>query len=427
MKLAPGGERVLYEPFYRYLGSWGRRWSVLPPPLGAEADFEHELLSHPDEQTAFACWCAYRAAAARVGVQNENEEPLFDPEALERRAASFVAPAEIMPQLQRIMLLAAEPEAVPQISGPALEVANWALNSGYRSGLLAFCSLASAAQPGSAGISVAVGRLLRTGGYSQEAIAWFDWAVAVGRRNQDWESYGWALLGRGKAEMARGRLPQARGSFERASRVGVRRSLPLVVTSAVHNLMAWSVEAGAHEEYAQYLREAMRHYDSGHPRLPAFAHDVAYQWVQLGALSEARHLLAGLSSEFFAPPEQLLLLSTRARLAGALGDKRQFDQAFQRADQLVRSLAPRHRVGAVWLEFARGAVALGAYDQAAGLLDRANADAVLLQEHRVPFDVDQLRLELERRRSEATPAEVRTAIDEASVEVVRLLDYAAVG
>lgn len=141
---------------------------------------------------------------------------------------------------------------------------------------------------------------------------------------------------------------------------------------AHHDLMALAIRAGKTTKVLHHAEAALDAYGSGHPRLPALAHDVAYHWMSRGYFRAALRVFRSLRG-FAAPVDQLYWFASMARAAGGAGEAEAFDAAWEGAHGILAHSAAMPGAAGALVELGDGALNLGDLKRAAAVAHQALA------------------------------------------------------
>jgi tetratricopeptide (TPR) repeat protein len=95
------------------------------------------------------------------------------------------------------------------------------------------------------------------------------------------------------------------------------------------------------------------------------AHDVAYFWTTQGDFARALPVLQSLLRHFQDEPAMhLIVLGDLGRAAGGAGDRAIFQEAWDRAMELVAANPGQDTAARAYLDLAHGALSLGAWERA---------------------------------------------------------------
>jgi hypothetical protein len=231
--------------------------------------------------------------------------------------------------------------------------------------------------------------------------------------------------------MQRGNFPVARQLFIRAYRAAKRHSLRNVLAGSLHNLFWTAVSSGQHDEAEALSRTTFEAYDPESPRVPAFAHDVAYFWVSRGQFAPALSVFQALLPHINVPTERLAILGSTARAAGGAGDRDRFDEVGPEIWKLIRGSEVGEQAAGVLTDLARGAASLGRWNEAEEAAKAAEELATEAGQAQVQITaqaiLDAVRHE-RRFETNVQAAETTSSVDGLATDLVRTLDeYAAVG
>jgi tetratricopeptide (TPR) repeat protein len=417
-----------------------RRWRWHVPPAivhGAEALEGTEILSEYTGELGLVLWQAVRDISLWSSVTPPDARAgLFGPNAGKRRAASIAAAdpdSEIAPALATVARILEDPAGTSseQVMLACREISQWADSRGTLATALAFAQAAAFACPGNAASGLRVGQVARRRTEYARAETWFRRTIGLARQARDWASYAEAFSALGNLYMQRGNLPVARQLFIRAYRAAKRHSLRSLQANSLHNLFVIAARSGQHDEAEALARTAFEAYDSENPRLPVFAHDVAYFWAERGqfvpALSVARALLPHMTN----PVDRLCGLGSIARAAGGAGDREAYEEVRPEIWKVVRSPDGGEVAAGALTDVARGAASLGDWTEAEEAAAAAEEFASARQQAEVELTAQAILDAVRHQRRFETnvkAAEVTSEVDGLATDLIRTLDeYAAVG
>lgn len=378
----------------------------------------------------------HRSAQVWAMARAKDRGGLFTVRAHAERMAELML-LDVDAELRRPLLvltdLLADPERADpaRVAGGCREVAAWAAGREKFDTALLFAEVAALILPGDARVLYETGRYARQGASYHAAAKWLGAALEVGRKTGDWESYCLALGGLGVMHQKRGNLRLARRFHMRCLRAAEKHELPVVAGEAAHDLFIVAAEMEKPVEAERWARMALQRLKAGHPRLPMFAHDLAFFWFQRGDHVSALRVFQALLPHFSRPAERILVLSSIARAAGSVGQKREFEMSSQETLAMVESAAAIELAAQSLLDLARGAADLRQWDLAERSARRAFEVARQRKEGKVQIEAEELVSRVERERSQSiAPAASADASDTHGVladAVVRALSTSAAG
>lgn len=257
------------------------------------------------------------------------------------------------------------------IAHACLCVTDWALERGHVATALAFAEAAALSWPQHPRYSWMVGRLLRTHGRPREAEQWFKRADRAATTAGDWEARTLALNSLGNTYYEAGNYSRAATTQQQALRVARKHRLKVREGEVLHDLYVATWYMGATSEAEAYACAALEIYKTGHPRLPALAHDVAFSWVAQGHYGRALRILSKLHLYFAVPHERIRVLASTARAAGGSGEAAMFSEVADEIWSLAEQSPAGQGVAAALLELARGASSLAQWNVAERALEKA--------------------------------------------------------
>ncbi len=152
---------------------------------------------------------------------------------------------------------------------------------------------------------------------------------------------------------------------------------------ALHDLFTVAVETHNVAEGESLARRALHAYPSGHPRIPALAHDVAVFWMLQGYHARALPVLQAVARVISRHSDRLVTWSNLARAAGGARQADVFAAAWTATWQIIDEQPSLDCVTSSLLRLAYGSAHLEDWERvrlAAGysaeLADRRGQDAV---------------------------------------------------
>jgi tetratricopeptide (TPR) repeat protein len=338
----------------------------------AGADVVREL---PPE-VALPVWQTLRSVLLWAGEEPAMRGDLFEPCAMEDWERQLLEddwePDVRCPLAVLVGEMGRLAEASPEtMARTCLCVTDWALEHGYVATALAYAEAAALAWPQHPRYSWMAGRLMRAHGRPREAEMWLKRSERAAASLGDWEGRTLALNSLGNVHYGSGSYRQAAKVQKEALKVARRHRLREREGEVLHDLFVATWYMGEHEEAEQYARAALEHYKSGHPRLAALAHDVAFSWVAQGYYARALSVLHDLASYFENPSERIRVLASAARAAGGSGNAKLFATVANDIWALAEQVDAVQGAGAALVELARGATSLEQWDVAERALQRA--------------------------------------------------------
>lgn len=348
----------------------------IPGGVLSGTEFFREL--PPD--AALAVWQVLRAVTLWSVQDEPGREGLFEPAEMtaweERLLRGTFDPAVRNPLAVIIGELARPGLQTPmQLSWACVCVTEWALARRASRTALAYAEAAGLAAPSSPRYAWLAGRLLRTHGRLREAGDWFRRAIRLGSRSGDWDVQTLGLNSLGNASYERGAYREALHELGAALRSARRHGLHEREGELHHDLFVVHYALGDWKRAEEHALAACEIYGGGHHRLAALAHDIAFLWIGRGYFARALPILRELIPFFAHSDEQLRIVASAARAAGACGDVEAFEAFWNTARRLVDAAPGGARVASALVELAMGASSLGAWDRALEWLERASAAA----------------------------------------------------
>jgi tetratricopeptide (TPR) repeat protein len=280
-----------------------------------------------------------------------------------------------------------DPAELLEASG---QVCEWAEHRGHLRTAGAFAEIAARLFPSDGALAVRVGQFARRAADYGRAEAWLGWANVLARRAGDWRTYCTSLAALGNLHWQRGNYPKAwrrqAQCLRRARLLGLRD----FQASALHNLFALSVEMDDFQQAETYYKAAFEVYGPTHPRMPYFAHDVAWFYMLRGHNTASIQILKALLSHFQKPTDQLLVWGGLARTAAGAGRRELYRQARGAVWDIVREHGNAEHAATALLDAARGAEALRDWHDCRVLAEAALGIAQIRGEGKVSLSAEAL-------------------------------------
>jgi hypothetical protein len=148
------------------------------------------------------------------------------------------------------------------------------------------------------------------------------------------------------------------------------------------------VHGGEYGQAEAYAHDAARAYPRGDPYLAALSHDMAYLWMEKGCFDRAIPVFTALLPRLdsLATVHHAHPWSSLARAAGGSGD----DALFERAYREWQRNCDAHVPLASYLDVAKGALSLAAWEIATAVAEEGRARAVAAAEHKIVFEAESL-------------------------------------
>lgn len=335
-----------------------------------------EVVRELPEAFSLAVWQALRCVVRWSAGEPGSRAALFDAAAMEDWEVELLL-ADWDDELRLPVaviagvLVDAEGASPERLARACLCVTDWGLAHGAVTTALAFAEAAALAWADQPRYAYMVGRLLRTHGRPREAEEWMKRVVRIGRRLEDREAECLGLNSLGNTYTQVGRYRDAIRWHRQALKLSRKQNFEKLEGEILHDLFVAYWAAGDHETADGYARAAFERYRSGHERLPALAHDLAYSWVVQGYHSRGLSVLEKLPGHFSAPHERLRALGSLARAAGGCGLAQIFDQATSDLHLVAAEMDSTLWLASALVEMAIGAAGLDRWTVAEDSLAQA--------------------------------------------------------
>jgi len=248
----------------------------------------------------------------------------------------------------------------------------WALSNDAAESGFAFAEAAALVWPENARLAWIAGKLYRNHGHMREAEYWLRRAIRVAVWTKDWETKARGLIALGNGYLERGNYGRARDLHLRALRISRRHHLKEPAAMALHDLFIIASSTDNIKEAENYCRRAFEAYGTTHDNLPALAYDIAYFWLGQGHLALALPVLEAVLPHLQQPLEQLRVLASIARAAGALDLRPTFQKAWMKSWEILGDAPGKFPVSAALLELGLGASSLSEWDHARTAFESAS-------------------------------------------------------
>jgi tetratricopeptide (TPR) repeat protein len=370
------------------------RWHV-PPALMDEGESLQgvQILDEHPGPLGLLLWESFRDVTLWGGVPEGEREGLFAAGAHAarlRRIEESGAEAALRALIAAAAEVCRDPAAADgeQVMTACRGIADWAARRGSPRTALALATAGAVAAPRHPGTAFRVGQLARDNGEHARAETWFRRTVGLGRQARDWAAYGEAFLALGEVYVHRGNHPAAGRFLVRALRAARRHGLRDLQARALHALATVSPHGGEGGEAEAYAAEAFRAYGPRHPRLPVLARDVAHGWLTQGRVAPALDVFRAVLPHLHDPCERLMGLGDLGRAAGAAGERREFEQAWDAVWAHAHDWDARRHAARSLLDLAHGAAALRDWTRAERAAATAREIASRRDESRIVLDAE---------------------------------------
>jgi tetratricopeptide (TPR) repeat protein len=416
-----------------------RRWRWHVPPAivhGNETLEGAEMLEEVSGAIGLVLWQTMRDVMLWAGVREPEERVrLFHPSTYEQRLRQLDQAgldAAVEAPLRALAGILRDPGGMTEaeVLSACRDVAQWADGRDLMSVAVAFAQAGALAAPTNAAAGFKVGQLARRKAEYPRAESWFRRTIGLGRQAKDWASYAEAFLGLGNLYVQRGNYPAARRFHIRGLRAARRHGMRDIQARALHDLFGIAVVTNETAEAMEYARNAFRAYGANHPRLPVFAHDLAYFWMTRGRFAEALAVFQAVLPLIKHPNERLLAWGDVGRAAGGAGSREVFERAWEEVWSYAGEWDNRLHAAQALLDLARGAASLKEWARAERAATTARDVATRREEARVLVEVEPLLESIMRRRNlESVQAEAGETPDEdtalLAADLLRTLETAA--
>jgi len=335
-----------------------------------------DLLDDLPDDAALLFWQAF--SDTELWARSDSRGDLFQTSA-EREEARQRAIAgldnglygEAKPHLLTLLGVVAGEENAEHVADACFQLSAWFEGRGQIRCSVVFALAAYFTFPGRASLAVRVARLVRVLAEYPRGISWFDYAIYLARRSNDWSAYTAALAGLGNLYFYVGNLPRARQFHRRCLRASRRNHLPEMVGAAYHNLFVLEMDAGNVELAENLAAKALAAYPADSTCLVRLARDLSRRWNFLGCFERALPLALEELNHFTVPADRALVWADVARAAGGAGEEAIFEDAWAETWVLVQRGVTEPHAADVLIDLAHGAASLGDARRAARAAGKA--------------------------------------------------------
>ena len=352
------------------------------------------MLRQVESALGLTLWKAIRNVRTWAEVDPELRRRYFRPptdEAAEVVAHAIREAPELESALSVFALLARAPDVVEaqQLAAACVTVSTWAEERGMMLTALFFSEAAAQLLPAIPSRANHAARAARRNLMRARAGVWyyraFKLAVVTADKREKRREAIWALLGYGAMMREAGNYVEAARFIGRAARRATRFNRKKELGMAYHELFVIAAERGQFTLAGKHARSAASAYPVRHPKLPHFAHDVAFEvYIRQGQFPGAVAILTKVLPLMRTARDQALVWSSLAWAAGGAGLRERYREAERATLELVG--AQREYAPAIFIHLADGARALREWDRARRYAEAAqesaeqNDDAVLSKE-----------------------------------------------
>jgi tetratricopeptide (TPR) repeat protein len=335
---------------------------VLPPispRLGSREFRGYEILEEFDGVAGLVLWFGCRDAELWAVVQEKSR--LFGDAPAGWSGWIGQLDGTFEPIVPRLRLLASLPsnQGTAAIASACDSIAEWAEKQSKLGTAVEFSQVASLVEPDFPLYGARTARLLKDRAEWDRSASWYDHAIFVARRVEDWYAYADAYCGLGDLYFERGNLPRARRLFKRALRAATRHHIDEQIANAYHYLFTLEAVVGNWERAEAFVVNALAKYPGDSPKRARLARDLGYRWILRGYFERALPLAQEVLGHFTTPGLRALVWSDIARAAAGAGDEGAFETAWAQAKVLLDSGATDPYTTTILLNLAHGAAFRG--------------------------------------------------------------------
>jgi tetratricopeptide (TPR) repeat protein len=284
----------------------------------------HLVLDEVGGAAGYVLWLLLSDCGLWIAADQRAE--LFAPGGRDWAEAEW--PAELVDAFSILRAASAAPELAraPDLAAAAASVWEWADAEQHQETALQLAELAARLDPDDPSRATTAGRFARRLGLHSRASRWFARGTRLARLHGDEIEFVTAHLAWGVLEDQVGNYLHAEAHFTKGFRRAMRAGRRSLAAAAKHNLMGVAVTTQRFEDAWGHAWDAARMYAAHHPRLPLFAHDVAFLFACEGYFSSALPILERVLPMVERLRERVLVLAAITRAAGAVRDRLRFER-----------------------------------------------------------------------------------------------------
>lgn len=342
---------------------------LLPPPRRVDPGEVRAILEEHPTDFGVALWRAVRAVDSWSQAAPGDRARIFADGAPERWRTALPRTARLGPctlQLEDLLRELSDPDAADPdvVAGLCMRLSDCFERAGSLRTAIAFAEGAALAMPRAARPALVSGRLLKRAGAYARAETWLQQALSLAVGAGDWTATAQAWSEVGTVFGLRGNLRAAESSHLRAFRTARRWHLQQHVGVALHDLFLTAVQSQDPARAQRYARQATDAYYPGHPRLAAFANDLAYFWMLNGEFSCALQVFLATLPRIQDPRDRYFVCANIVRAAGSAGRRDVFDAYWRDTLEGLRGCEVAAAQAWALLDLAHGGASLGEWEAA---------------------------------------------------------------
>lgn len=338
---------------------------ILPAALGMSGEpFDGAaVLYEMHGEPALLLWSGLRDVDLAAAGVTANPEELFaqDAEQARRRwiSATIGLHAELRPPLELLAgLLGDNPPHLSEVSSACSTIASWASDAGFGRTALAAALRAAAASPRQPAYSYLAGIMARRIADDPRAEAWLKRTSVMAQRVGDVWHHGLALMALANLHMLRFEAEPAISKLHQVLTLSRRYALWDLRPRAYHDLFCIGCTDGSPRQAAAYALAAARGYGRFHAGTRTLAHDLAVFLILQDRAPIALRILRSLDYGQLRNAEQLLVLGSIGRAAGAAGEIRLYGEIWDEFWKRLDSVIEYDRTAEALISLAWGAASL---------------------------------------------------------------------
>ncbi len=322
------------------------------------------VLQELESDLGVVIWLSLRAVDLWSGCEPAARSRLFRQETERMRAVRIESLGVPEPVLRDALVVLSGLLGAPAVDGSLVAsacaaLASWADEGGWPRTAFEAAARAALAAPRAPAHALLAGTMaLRAADYAR-ATAWQARTIRLARRAGDGVSHANALLARAQVHMARGERAPAERALHETLRVARRHGAWEVKPRAYHDLFCIQCTDGDVRTAAAYALAAAEGYGLHHERLCALAHDVALFLATQGRGDHALRLIEMLAPRLRRFSLRLLAFSSMGRVAGGVGDRARFGDAWSIVWEMLDPRISELRAAEALINLAFGAIGLG--------------------------------------------------------------------
>ncbi len=361
----PGPRAQLRSPGASKRREAERHWLIPPALLGDPGGpniAEIGILDEHPRVQALLIWNVVRDLMLWAGCPEEKRPELFPPESARVRnhqLESARLQEDAATWLELLMGVIYGLSDVPRpgfLSDLCERLAGWAAPQGKIATAIGFAQGGALAEPMVPRAARLVGELAARSGQTVRAESWYQRAVGIARRRQDWSVYASSFQGMGELAFRRGALAEAQERFRRGLLAARRNGFRPEQADGCIGMLRVAVERGRFDDARRWESRARRLVRRMPEKLQDLAAASVELWMHVGDYARALEGLEILRLDA-SGERRMYVLARIAHASAGIGDLQRLMDAWTQAWALAHSSrsAPRRIRYRTFIELHRAA------------------------------------------------------------------------